>query len=108
MKFVSKLLSVESFMVDQLKVDRAAIRCNTDNTVHVVDRPGRHHNIIHRMARELNYPTPISEGNPDYTFGFVLSNGNFVDRKQAEVYARLSLQLTVPNIGGPMTSEDLW
>lgn len=86
----------------------AAIRSERDGQVHAVDRPGRHHNVIQRMARELGYPTPISEGNPDYTFGFVLGDGSFANRELAERHARGSGQLAVPNIGGPMTSEDLW
>lgn len=40
--------------------------------------------------------------------GFIDEDGNFYNRKDAEVYARNCGQLTKQIIDGELTSEDLW
>lgn len=85
----------------------AAIRVESTGVVYAIPRPGRHHNVI-RMVAAAGHELPINEGSPAYTFGFVSNAGLFLDRAEAEAVAREHGQLARPNIGGPMTSEDLW
>lgn len=72
-----------------------------------VPRPGRHPHIVHTMAR-AGLPTPIGGEEHGYVQGFLTTDGDFVDREEAESIARAAGQVTKPNIGGALTSEDLW
>lgn len=68
-------------------VEMAAI-LDYDGKVVSLPRPNRHHNIIHYMAKELGHPCPIAGKQ-----GFVLTDGTFVDRKTAKLYAIANGQL---------------
>lgn len=69
--------------------------------------PYRHHHVRDLMMVN-NVPVPINEGSERFTYGFTTEDRKFLTREDAEKVARESGQLTKPNIGGPMTSEDLW
>ena len=70
--------------------------------------PYRHHHVRDAMVMR-NIPIPINEGSERYDYGFTVgADGAFLTREEAELVARACGQLTKPNIGGPMTSEDLW
>lgn len=89
-------------MSEQLKVVAAAI-IDTDGTVFSVPPPGRHHNVIHKMA-DAGRPCP-----PIDNQGFLLSDGRFARRKPAKRVARKAGQL-LPNASklDILFSEDVW
>ena len=61
----------------------------------------RHHLILCMMHREgLCVSSKAVQG-------FTLENGKFVDRREAELHAKATGQITTI-IGGVLTSEDLW
>jgi hypothetical protein len=69
-----------------------------DGVTHSMMKPHRHHNLLQNAKGALKGGVQ----------GFVDEDGKFYDRKEAEVYARECGQHTKKNIGGPLTSEDLW
>lgn len=91
-------------MMAKIIVKEAAIRLN--GTVHSVPRPGRHHTIIRILVLEKGFKPPISGEQ-----GFVLSNGEFVRRKEALQVAIEAGQLDIEDCHAPsigLFSEDLW
>ncbi len=84
------------------RIDRAAILSDHDGQVHTTPRPGRHHTIIGELAGR-GYPTPITGAQ-----GFVTDAGDFVDRKTAARIAVKAGQITRPQWGSRLYSEDLW
>ena len=86
-----------------LTVETAAVK-NKEGKVWTLPRPLRHDDVEDKA---------IDEGQTGYmlTKGFVLSDGNFADREQAEVVARASGQkkgkLIHPHLDG-LSSDDLW
>lgn len=88
------------------KLDGAPWPHQADIVVHV-PRPGRHHNIVAMLAsRGMEWP--IGFESDGYVQGFITESGVFLDRIEAEAYAREHGQLNGPVIGGELTSEDLW
>ncbi len=82
-------------------IEKAALRI--DIVTFSVERPGRHHTIIHALV-DLGMPKPI---NTEHT-GFITSTGRFVDRKEAAIIA-LNAKQTDKLIAPPnLYSEDLW
>lgn len=77
-----------------------------------VPRPGRHHDVLRRMAR-AGFPIPIVG-----TQGFITSAGRFVDRYEARKIAEAAGQIIAGRIdkdGIPykadhpqLFSEDVW
>lgn len=106
-QFAIQLASLQPEIMET--IEHAAVKVN--NYIHKenieviihVPNPGRHHHIFWGLDNHLHKNNSI-----DRLQGFITSTGRFVDRKEGEVIARASGQLTEPNIGGPMTSEDLW
>lgn len=90
--------------VTQERIDAAAIRY--DGVVYAVPQPGRHHDVIHKMAKAGFGPECMHEQ------GFVTNKGRFVGRWDALRLAVLSGQLderkkkTAP--ANELFSEDLW
>lgn len=85
-------------------IECAAIKSSYDNKIYAMERPNRHHNIIHYLAFEVGLPTPI-KGNQ----GFLTSRGRFVDRKEASAIAFFSRQIKDDNYKiSTLYSEDLW
>jgi hypothetical protein len=85
-----------------LKVMTAAVK-DGKGRIHTLPRPNRHGDVKHD-AEIHGLAGPYEEG-------FVLSDGEFADRKQAEAVARECGQktgpLVHPHIGG-LSSDDLW
>ena len=85
-----------------LEVMTAAVKDSTGR-IHTLPRPNRHGDVKHD-AETHGLAGPYEEG-------FVLSDGTFADRKQAEAVARKSGQLAGalvhPHLGG-LSSDDLW
>lgn len=78
----------------------AAIRQH--GKVYSVPAPGRHHNVIYRIARiEGKYQ-------PDAEQGFLTEEGIFVDRIEAARIAMESKQIEQLNWPPNLFSEDLW
>lgn len=91
-------------MNDIPTIDTAAIELN--GVIHTVPRPGRHHTIIRILVLEKGFPPPIY-GNQ----GFVLTDGRFVNRKEALKIALETKQTTLEKCHSPgigLFSEDLW
>lgn len=92
-------------------IARAAIRLlgqdGREDLVISVDRPGRHHNIIGTLARDARAATPIGS-RPKWEQGFTTEEGVFLNRHDAEEYARDHGQIEGKLIGSILTSEDLW
>lgn len=86
-------------MTDSLTKDPGvrcvAIRMRISRVVLFMERPARHHNLMHELADWLGRPLKHSE----YEQGFLANNGDFVDRHHA---ARLCGRT------GQLFSEDLW
>ena len=87
-----------------LRIECAAIK-GDDGKVYSVPRPGRHHDVIHKM-REEGYAGLVSGDRQ----GFLLSDGRFTWRKPALHIATRAEQLirepTAPAHG--LFSEDVW
>jgi hypothetical protein len=79
----------------------AGVAIKIGSKVHVMDAPSRHHNIIHSLARQ-----GISI--EDRVEGFVLEDGTFLNRRDAESYGRKIGQINGKLHGTILTSEDLW
>lgn len=79
-----------------------------DGIVYAVERPGRHHHIIHKIG------TPAIPAGGTLTReargiqGFVLSDGRFADRLEAAVAAISSGQIKELRWPPDLFSEDLW
>ncbi len=82
-------------------IEKAAIQFE-DGIVVMVDRPGRHHNIIHALAK-LGMDTPIGGEH-----GFVTSTGRFVDRIEAAQIALDAKQIEKLSWPPNLYTEDLW
>lgn len=89
----------------------AAIK-RKDGLVCFVEKPGRHHNVIHKMAA-AGFAIPIKGEQ-----GFVTSHGRFVGREEARKIASEALQI-IASCPGPdgvpftrehpqLFSEDVW
>ena len=68
--------------------------------------PHRHHHILLKMRNEMGLPIESVSWKGQ---GFLTSEGNFVNRKEAELIAFAAGQMKYSKIiGGILTSEDLW
>jgi hypothetical protein len=75
-----------------------------DGTVFALPAPARHHDIIHFMVHKYQVAPPVRGKQ-----GFLLSDGSFVDRVVAKVYADCHGQiLTGMGQRRELFSEDLW
>lgn len=87
------------------------LKCREDDmdVIVSVERPGRHHHIIHTLARQ-GMDIPIGSKERGHIQGFVTSEGNFVDREQAYRLAKQNGQLPEDfrRSSGILYSEDLW
>lgn len=84
-------------------IEKAAIIA-PDGKIITVDRPGRHHNVIWRMACELGYSTPITG-----VQGFVNEHGEFLNRIDAKAEALKCNQILEGMGNSPeLFSEDVW
>lgn len=83
-------------------IERAAILY--DCSVYSVPRPGRHHDVCHKMVLEYGLPTEAQHNQ-----GFVTNTGRFVDRREACIIATAAGQIknkTFPLY--ELFSEDMW
>jgi hypothetical protein len=87
-------------------VAKAAIRINDSGLIYEVERPGRHSDVIFKMASD-GIPIPIG-AEPEYTQGFTLDDGRFVTRWEARIHATRSGQIEATKWGNELYSEDLW
>jgi hypothetical protein len=92
-----------------LFVAAAAIK-REDGSVWYVEPPERHHHVIQKMVKALNW----KQGDPRVTLnsaqGFLLSDGSFVNRTRAKVVAIKAKQL-LPRANADrieLFSEDVW
>lgn len=86
-----------------IEVDKAAIRI-LGGEIFFVERPGRHHDVI-RIIRETGYNGSVSQQ------GFLLSDGRFVNRKDALLVAISAGQVEYSkchSAGIGLFSEDIW
>jgi hypothetical protein len=84
-------------------IERAAIYYN--GTTYSVPRPGRHHNVCHKMLAKGLPNEALSLKNQ----GFLTSTGRFVDRYEAARIARAAGQIVrEPTPPDMLTSEDVW
>lgn len=79
----------------------AAIRLG--DVIAIVERPGRHHNIIHNLC-DAGYPPPVVGQQ-----GFINDKGKFLHRNEAMLEAKANNQV-LHYTGGSDTlySEDMW
>jgi len=82
-------------------IEKAAIRFR--DIVVFVERPGKHHTIIHELAY-LGLKTPINTEDD----GFLTSTGRFVDRIEAAKIALNAGQIEKLSVPPNLYSEDLW
>lgn len=96
---------MQSFKFEgKLYVEKAAIALG-DGSFYAVPRPKRHSDVIDIMVKD-GHPTPITGEQ-----GFVLSDGRFVDRKEAYVVAKEAEQFVETyeeRMPGTLFSEDVW
>lgn len=73
--------------------------------IYAVTPPARHHNVLHMVRDKFNVNTEV-----EHKQGFLLSNGEFIDRNPATKVAREAGQLIRGDKDGDwmLTSEDLW
>lgn len=84
-------------------IEKAAIIA-PDGKIITVERPGRHHNVIWRMVRELGYTPPIIGEQ-----GFVTETGEFLNRIDAKAEAiRCNQILEGEGKHFELYSEDVW
>ena len=83
---------------EPLTIAFAAIKTQ-DGVVATLPRPARHHDIIHSLDWR---------GKANATSGFVTSEGNFVDRKEALSIAVNAGQLLKPTKFDQLYTEDVW
>ncbi len=88
---------------DELRVIAAAIRIK--DRVYSLPQPARHHDVISDMRCNQGV-----RGKQDQTWeqGFVLNDGQFVNRKQAAYIARRNAQIAALKWPPNLYSEDLW
>ena len=85
-------------------IESAAIRDET-GTVWSVPRPGRHHDVIAYMRKEGYRGSVNKQGQQ----GFVLTNRQFVPRRDAMAYAIAAGQVEEgETISSQLSTEDLW
>jgi len=84
-----------------LTVNCAAIR-DHDGIIFSIDRPARHHDVIHKMVK-MGRPKPITGDQ-----GFILSDGRFVEREEAAQIALAAGQCQTLTAPPRLYSEDLW
>lgn len=92
-------------MSEQLRVVAAAI-IGSDGKVYQVPAPGRHHDVIRHMIHEKGHKKPVCG-----IQGFVLSNGEFIEREAAKIIANMAGQVIPNQPHGnqkSLYSEDLW
>jgi len=98
-------------MAEREIIVAAAIRIN--GVVCAVEKPGRHHDVIHRLAGAFDKRPIVG------VQGFVTSAGRFVDRFEAARIATAADQILPVDgsdgvaikrdlIGGRLFSEDVW
>jgi hypothetical protein len=85
---------------DEQKIVAAAIEFR--GVVCFVPRPGRHSDVIRKMAR-MGVPIPINGRE-----GFVTDEGQFVERRVALGIAEIAGQLLPGKGHGELFSEDVW
>ena len=85
------------------KIVCAAIKleCGEPELIVSAPRPYRHHDIIHSL-----YQRGVKQSGKIQ--GFLTSDGNFVDRKEAAKIALRSKQITKLEYPPNLFSEDLW
>jgi len=97
------------------KLTHVAVRIN--GTVYSLPAPNRHHHILWILAKrrgnegvpdvaDENLLTEVSDPGSD-SQGFLDADGNYLNRADGEVRAKLTGQIK-RIIGGVLTSEDLW
>lgn len=69
-------------------------------------KPNRHHNCINYAVEVLGLTPPI--GAPADNQGFYLSDGTYLNRKEAFVHAKKVGQFMFPDANKILFSEDLW
>lgn len=90
-----------------LRVSAAAWRDGEGNVISL-PAPARHGDVIVYMVDKLGYPKPIYDG-PRYTSGFVLTDGRFVDRREAKQVAWAANQILVDRtLHDDLYTENLW
>ncbi len=80
----------------------AALRFFSTDIVVSAPPPNRHNFMINYLDDGRRHPLPPCEQ------GFLLSTGEFVNRKVALKFAREADQLIRQPTGGMLTTEDLW
>ena len=71
-------------------------------------KPYRHHNVIRHMVDELGITPPVGHQHRDETQGFYLTDGTFLNRRQALKYALDHQQITEADHPTELFSEDVW
>lgn len=89
-------------------VETAAILINGE--IITAPRPARHHQLLelHWAAAKGKEGTPRHQLVPPSAQGFVTSTGRFVSREEAALIAVAAGQITAPQWGSRLFSEDLW
>lgn len=91
-----------------------AAACLAPNgTLWTLPVPARHHHILHAMHEVLGWNRTTRrveplEGEARIRQGFVLSNGEFVERAEAAQIALAAWQVTTLMAPPDLYSEDLW
>lgn len=78
-----------------------------------VPRPGRHHNILHSLRMQFNEKSERTASSyAGEVQGFITSEGEFLGRREALIYARDRGQMKPRKPGDyngdELFSEDLW
>lgn len=82
-----------------MRVPVAAAVKTSDGIVHFVEKPGRHHHVVHGIFRSSK-----QRG----VQGFVMSDGTFADRREAAAAAIESGLISELPHPPNLYSEDLW
>ena len=85
-----------------LKISNAAIMYK--GIIYSAPIPNRHHDIIKTMIVVSKIPHPFV----GMVQGFLTSEGNFVNRKEAYKIAKEAKQLLREHPGGSLFSEEVW
>jgi len=84
------------------KVVSVALR--KDDMIYSLPRPARHHDVIHKI-----YDVIDRQVTSEYEQGFLDSEGMFMDRETAMVFAKKNNQIIrLPVMSETLYSEDLW
>lgn len=70
-------------------------------------RPNRHHDVIKHMINVLGIKPPVGHQYKDGQ-GFYLTDGTYLNRRQARQYALDHKQCEKPDNPRELFSEDLW